>query len=402
MSAPTPLLTGSVRHFLLRAPRPIGARFSAQLDCLRWVAALLVCTTHLRALVFFHYQPELHPSAAAKLFYFMHGFGHEAVIIFFVLSGYLVGGETLRQLHRGEFDVWIYTLRRFTRLYPVYFAALLLGLVLDHAATRHLAGSGLYGILEDIPLVSYDVVSRLGNDTLLGNLLFCQGVLVPTYGSNVPLWSLANEAWYYALFPLLMVPLFAPIRPLGRISGLVLLALGAWFVRGQILLYFSVWLLGVLMHYPNRPLLRRAWPSLTCTLALMIALRTHQLDKVPALISDLGIAITLAFGLSSLSFADGASFPGAALHQRLAGFSYSLYLTHWPLGLFAFALCQHLSGHNLRSTLSARSLLIYILLLLFVYGCAWSLAYFTEHRTADLRKWLGSRLGLARAPVPPR
>ena len=41
--------------------------------------------------------------------------------------------------------------------------------------------------------------------TFWGNLVFLQTILVPTYGTNALLWSLANEFWYYMLFPLLAV-----------------------------------------------------------------------------------------------------------------------------------------------------------------------------------------------------
>lgn len=39
----------------------------------------------------------------------------------------------------------------------------------------------------------------------LGNLGFVQAVPVAVYCSNVPLWSFANEFWYYVMFPLLAV-----------------------------------------------------------------------------------------------------------------------------------------------------------------------------------------------------
>jgi len=40
---------------------------------------------------------------------------------------------------------------------------------------------------------------------LLENLGFVQTVSVPVYGTNGPLWSLANEFWYYVMFSLIAV-----------------------------------------------------------------------------------------------------------------------------------------------------------------------------------------------------
>src|ERR1700751_1049072 len=37
--------------------------------------------------------------------------------------------------------------------------------------------------------------------TFFANLFFLQSLYAPVFGTNVPLWSLAYEAWYSALFP---------------------------------------------------------------------------------------------------------------------------------------------------------------------------------------------------------
>ena len=44
--------------------------------------------------------------------------------------------------------------------------------------------------------------SRPVDDDFAGNALFLQTILVPVLGTNGPLWSLAYEFWYYAVFPL--------------------------------------------------------------------------------------------------------------------------------------------------------------------------------------------------------
>ena len=72
--------------------------FWASLDFIRWSAAMLVVVAHARHLLFVDYyllvykDPTFLHSISNKLFYFITGLGHEAVVLFFVLSGYLVGG----------------------------------------------------------------------------------------------------------------------------------------------------------------------------------------------------------------------------------------------------------------------------------------------------------------------
>src|SRR4029453_13195613 len=47
--------------------------------------------------------------------------------------------------------------------------------------------------------------STLTVATALGNAAFLQHAWVPALGTDTPLWSLAYEFWYYALFPCLVL-----------------------------------------------------------------------------------------------------------------------------------------------------------------------------------------------------
>ena len=62
------------------------------LDLLRGLSALVVCLGHLRNAILVDGSDLIHPSITLKAFYFITGFGHQAVMVFFVLSGYFVGG----------------------------------------------------------------------------------------------------------------------------------------------------------------------------------------------------------------------------------------------------------------------------------------------------------------------
>lgn len=62
------------------------------LDLIRGSSALLVCLGHLRNAMLVDYSTLVHPNIAIKAFYALTSFGHQAVMVFFVLSGYFVGG----------------------------------------------------------------------------------------------------------------------------------------------------------------------------------------------------------------------------------------------------------------------------------------------------------------------
>ncbi|MBI5498555.1 MAG: acyltransferase [Deltaproteobacteria bacterium] len=101
------------------APVPPAER-QVRLDGLRAVAILLVMVHHFRHL----------PGCPEWLRWFGLR-GYVGVDVFFVLSGWLVGGQAVRALRRdGRLDVRAFYLRRWMRTLPLYWAvALVLGAV---------------------------------------------------------------------------------------------------------------------------------------------------------------------------------------------------------------------------------------------------------------------------------
>jgi peptidoglycan/LPS O-acetylase OafA/YrhL len=83
------------------------------LDFLRATAALLVVFAHSRTLYFVGMGEVDHPGVFLKLFYGITNLGHQAVLIFFVLSGFLIGGRFVDSMQRGSFDLVRYLIARF-------------------------------------------------------------------------------------------------------------------------------------------------------------------------------------------------------------------------------------------------------------------------------------------------
>ena len=192
--------------------KPMKQR-DAALDLVRGVSALLVMLGHLRGFLIVDYGGVPAPGLLTKVFYFATGLGHEAVMVFFVLSGYFVGGSVLAGLGKGSFRWGGYAAARLTRLWMALGPALLLTLAADLVGRQmnpEAYAGGLAHLFSSGPQSSEP--ASLAPSTFLGNFFFLQTVTLPVYGSNGPLWSLANEFWYYLVFPLLAVSVWRLTR----------------------------------------------------------------------------------------------------------------------------------------------------------------------------------------------
>src|SRR6476646_6319001 len=94
---------------------------SGFMDAARWTAALAVVLSHINARLVPLLRDIEHPTHLEKAWGFIAGCSHHAVVVFFVLSGFLVGGKVIRELRSRErpFSPKHYFLDRFTRIYLV-------------------------------------------------------------------------------------------------------------------------------------------------------------------------------------------------------------------------------------------------------------------------------------------
>ncbi|MFP6614512.1 MAG: acyltransferase family protein, partial [Pirellulales bacterium] len=98
---------------------------SERLDWIRGIAAFAVLIYHIRYRFFFDYSEVPH-TLSTNLFYTLTAFGHDAVMVFFVLSGYFISESVRRDCKKGRWS-WIrYLTNRVTRLYVVLIPCLLL------------------------------------------------------------------------------------------------------------------------------------------------------------------------------------------------------------------------------------------------------------------------------------
>lgn len=205
---------------------------SLLMNLLRGIASLQVAAAHLRAEMYPGLRGLEDPGIAYMALAFFTGFAHQAVMVFFLISGWLVGGSLLNKLGQPR-ALRAYAIDRATRLWtvllPTLFIMLGIGLVTG-AVTFDPAGFG-------------PGAGDFSAGAFIGNLLGVQTILVDEFGGNYPLWSLANETWYYIQFPLLLL-IFTGRGLLQQAACAALLALTVAFVPYVMTLYFGIWLLG--------------------------------------------------------------------------------------------------------------------------------------------------------------
>jgi len=309
----------------------------------RGIAALAVMLGHLRAMFFVEYSQLQHKTLPLQAAYGLTGLGHQAVVVFFVLSGLFIGPSVLEAVGRGRWSWKQYSVNRLSRLYVVLIPALLLTAGLDLMGRNLPGGSLSYRT----PLPNYGTWTVMERETLpdfVGNLLSVESILCPPFGSNAPLWSLSFEFWYYILFPILVLACSRSLAWSKRTAWAACSLLVAWFIGRSLVSYFPVWLLGTLVAcwYARRPgPSRYAWPLLAGSgLLLAATLGLARIGRLPEQVGDYLIAIATAVFFSALLRTDGsvvARVPGdlytKAAHW-IAGFSYSIYLAHLPVVVF--------------------------------------------------------------------
>lgn len=385
---------------------------SDHLDMLRGLAALSVFVWHLRNLFFVDYAQVSEPTAATAAFYFLTGFGHEAVMVFFVLSGYFIARSLRGAVKAGRWHWRGYALSRFTRLQVVLLPALALGALWDYAGIWRFGADSIYSgdtAVWGRVIISFPVADRLGLETWLGNALFLQEIAVAPFGSNGPLWSLSYEGWYYVLFPLAFFALAPGLGWRRRVlAGAAAIAVLAW-VGPVITQYFAIWLLGALVAWlpPWRALGRAAAVrAIAVGGSGLVAFAAASVSRTRLIGSGYGPDLLLAAAFALFLYvlvsalAPSANRRYVQVAGGLAGCSYTLYLVHTPVLVFGHAA---LTG-GARWQPDAAHLLAASAVFLGVFAYAYGISRLTEARTEAVRGWLAARLGGAwvtrRVPAP--
>jgi peptidoglycan/LPS O-acetylase OafA/YrhL len=194
-----------------------------KLEALRGFAALYV--------VFFHTLPQKIYLAGINVGAIFR-FGPEAVIVFFVLSGFVIKYTFERSADKS---FKYYFIRRFIRLYIPLFFIFLLGYGIKCYHEGLLADPEWKTLLGNIFMLQ-DVISQKPN------------VIAPAYMGNGVLWSLSYEWWFYMLYFALATNIKS--EQLNKWVNILVIAAAATyliypFMVNRLLMYFAIWWIGV-------------------------------------------------------------------------------------------------------------------------------------------------------------
>lgn len=356
----------------------ITPAMSILLDAVRASAALLVLGGHAVQLGLYSGPYPFNPHMQ-----------HNAVVIFFVLSGLVIA----HSVGQREYSLADYVIARAARILPVALFALAFGTLVFfvlHAA----------GLMRGVQLPTM-------SELLVGSLLMPALFLNESWGTggqllNVPYWSLAYEVWFYAIF--------AAGYFLSGSRRLVWIGVLAIVAGWRIILLMPIWLMGAaLARYGSRWQPRGAGAFLLGCLALAAMIASDALSEQARYASFLihspfgydenfseyflsdylmGLAIAAMFvALRPLAERSGVGLERMRRPIKwLAGFSFSLYLLHWPI-LSALAMLGVSVGTN---PFAFGAMIAGILAF-----CALS-AQLTEYRSRDIRSWLTRRTIMGR------
>lgn len=314
------------------------------LDGIRAAAALYVVFHHAYQELLYRSQGGI-PSAVLKSLRFL-AFGHYAVDIFIVLSGYCLMLPVARSLS-GELRGGIgqYVFRRARRILPPYYAAVIFSLLVITAvaALEHTAAS------------SQSIANAFSPGVLLSHVALIHNLVPGASGSiNPPLWSVGTEWQIYFLFPLLLLPIWRKFGVtaalvIGTAVGMLPVVFGATWMYGAAPWYIGLFAMGMLaavlsfstsaVYSWNR---RMPWGAITTTLSAVFF--TIGVVKMGWYQSNRWVADILAGAAAmALILTCVAAVRAKRLHHpvlrvleskmavKLGAFSYSIYLVHYPL-----------------------------------------------------------------------
>jgi len=333
-----------------------GASWIPQIDGLRFVAILSVLMFHLGGEVDMRGPKRLAMTGALHWLGVAQGNGDRGVVLFFVISGYILARPFLRE-HRLEghpVKLGKYFLRRLTRLEPPYILSLLIYAFaewkVNHIAIRtllpHLFASLIYS----------------------HNLIYRQMSLI-----SFVTWSLEIEVQFYILAPLLgnlyriekTALRRGVIVGLMAVMGFVSLQLGPYLygtLLGFAQYFLAGFLLADLLEYPRHaPRQHWGWDavSLVAWCGVFLLPRDHGvLGWLPLVI--LPAYLAAFYGKASNWF---FRQPFVAL---TGGMCYSIYLMHMLVLSTAFRVVKYVHGYNDVETMLLQQVVVLLPVVLLV------------------------------------
>ena len=314
------------------------------LEGIRGLTAFYVLVHHARLLLTLPYRDGLltHPEKyewydrlMVYLFSFFK-FGHEAVIIFFVLSGFVIH---LKQadptFNFGTFKLLYYLKKRVIRIYPTLLISLALCVLTD------------YIIYLISPKENTMIFGKYSLAAFLYNFfLIPEG---PIWGINWPVWSLKHEWFFYLIYPFMLY--FSSKSRVVAISIPILLFM--IYITGYSIPYIGaasytllIWSCGCLLaNFYVKSIKSLKWIQFLLMLIIIYPFLYRKFDSPPIMDVIFGL---IAIGFLALVLSERIKIINTILIRFawLGTFSYSLYLLHFPLLNVGEAVILNMSPNN--------------------------------------------------------
>jgi peptidoglycan/LPS O-acetylase OafA/YrhL len=313
-----------------------------ELDGVRGLAILLVVILH-------YFAEVINPAPGSLLSYLQRVFGisFSGVDLFFVLSGFLIGGILLDNRESGNYFQTFYA-RRFFRIFPLYYLVLSLFAIAIACGAQRLE-SPQYPIFSGaLPFWSYLTYTQN----------FVMASLKTTFGSYglAATWSLAIEEQFYLVAPLLVrrtsdrafAAVLIAIIVIAYVSRLLIPA--DPFIPAYVLPFCRADTLacGMLAALLIRRIKLRSlplyvgWFVLAAVVGLMIQQRV--LRGSPAMLYYGYTAYAFFYMLTVLLAVKGSplsAFFRLAPLRYLGNLAYCVYLIHVPVNALCHSLIRH-------------------------------------------------------------
>jgi peptidoglycan/LPS O-acetylase OafA/YrhL len=336
---------------------------SIYLDCARFLAAFTVMLCHIDEFMVKGITP------------FADHLGIEAVGVFFVLSGFVIGYAT----ESREKDLRTYVINRAARLYSVVIPCLTATLILDTIGHQFMRAS--YYRPEPFLREAMHIIFSFS----FLNYAWILPHAIPPGGGDGPFWSLCYEVPYYAMF--------GAIWFLRGFKRLLVPAILVGIMGPDLFWLFPIWLAGLGLYHCFRvvelkPFAGRCILLASILLWLGFEALLKYFDLCPDVNADIQAGPILMYGggscfaLSLVGFRFSAiSLDRIAAPVRwLAGATFTLYLLHFPLAWLLNS-AMHASPIG-----DWPAILRWVLLAAVTFGLVLAVAQVTERRKQDWRR----------------
>lgn len=285
------------------------------------------------------------------LFWQLGPYMDDAVVVFFVLSGYVIS----HVVHNKENSATRYFIARAARIYSVAFPALCLTFILDYIgkSLNPASYSSTWGYVDG------NVLWQFLSGLFFINQFWFNKVSI---GSMLPYWSLGYEVWYYIIFGLLY---FGTGSARMLAIGVILLIAGP-----NIAILLPIWMLGY-YSYQSSTYLKIGFNLsiflFLSSIVFYLLFNTYgrswiiEIDSAWPILDEKNTLrryiIAFIFSLNLIGVAGVSTrlkaFPKSAerLIHWLAGATFSIYLFHLPVAQFLTTVFPWSPSSNIEKTL---------------------------------------------------